>query len=248
MSLSGWLQAALDFVFPAECVSCHGFLGDHRVALFCRLCWNTITPITATGCPKCGRPYPSETILRQAPHFICGACRKAPPFFDRAAAAAYYEGVLQQAILQFKQKTGLGKPLAQLMLTYLPQDLDVRQYHAILPVPLHKTRQRYRGYNQSALLAQYLARHFQIPLVVNNLIRIRATVPQWKIKGPKERRENVKNAFRVMNPTSLQDKQVILVDDVLTTGATVNECAKTLKEAGVKSVLVLTLSRADHSR
>jgi ComF family protein len=171
------------------------------------------------------------------------------PSFDRAFAVTYYEQVLREAVHQFKfsQKTGLGKPLAQLMITHLPEDIDLMQYQAILPVPLHKIRQRQRGYNQSAILAKALSHHFKIPLLLNTLIRIRHTNSQALIKGRKERQENVKNAFRVVNPTSLQDKHVVLVDDVLTTGATVNECSKMLKKAGVKSVLVLALSRADHS-
>ena len=245
MPLSGWLQIALDFVFPAECVGCHEFLGDDRVLLFCRSCWNAIRPITAPACPQCGRPQLAVNVGGQAPPGICRKCRQTPPFYDRAIAAAYYEGVLQEAIHQFKfkQKTGLGQPLAQLMLAHLPPDLDLRQYQAILPIPLHKTRQRQRGYNQSSMLAKYLAQHFRIALVVDNLRRIRATTPQWQTKGRKERQENVKNAFRLDHPTTLQNKAVILIDDVMTSGATFNECAKTLKQAGVTSVLVLALSR-----
>jgi ComF family protein len=153
---------------------------------------------------------------------------------------------LKEAIHQFKfnQKIGLGKYLAQSIITHLPQDVDIIKYHAILPVPLHKIRQRQRGYNQSTVLAKSISQHFQLPLLVKNLIRIRPTDSQAKLKGRKERQKNVKNAFRVVNPISLKDKHIILVDDVFTTGATVNECSKTLKKAGVKSVLVVTLSRA----
>jgi ComF family protein len=247
--LSQWLQIALDFIFPAECVYCHGFLGDQRVAIFCRSCWDAIRLITKPTCPKCGQPYPTETVLRYTPHFVCGDCRKTPPFFDRVMAITFYQDVLQEAIQQFKfhHKTSLGKPLAHLMLTHLTPDVDLSPYQAILPVPLHKIRQRQRGYNQAAILAKILAQHFHLPLLTNNLIRIRHTHSQALLKGRKERQENVKNAFQVVNPSVLQDKQVILVDDVMTTGATVNECAKTLKQAGVKSVLVLALSRAGRS-
>jgi len=178
---------------------------------------------------------------------VCGKCRTTKIFFDRALATAYYEHVLKEAIHQFKfnHKAGLGKHLAQIMTTCLSEALNMRQYHAILPVPLHKTRQRQRGYNQAAILAKYISQHCQIPVMANNLIRIRHTDSQALLKGQKERQENVKNAFRVTHPASLRDKHVILVDDVLTTGATVNECSKTLKEAGVRSILVLALSRPD---
>lgn len=242
-----WLQAALDFVFPAECTYCHKFSGDDRVAIFCQSCWDKIAIISGPVCPQCGQPYVSEVALQKTPHFMCGACRTRKIFFDRAVTTAYYETVLKEAIHQFKfnHKTGLGKHLAQLMIDHLSEELAISQYHAILPVPLHKIRQRRRGYNQSAILARHIARHYQIPLIVNNLVRIRYTDSQALLKGQKARQANVKNAFRVTHPTSLCDKHVILIDDVLTTGATVNECSKTLKEAGVKSILVFTLSRPD---
>lgn len=246
-ALLSWLHAALDFVFPAECMYCHKFLGDDRVAIFCQSCWSKITFMTESVCPRCGQPYPSETALRQTPHFICGVCRTTKIFFDRAVATAYYETVLKEAIHQFKfnYKTGLGKHLAQLMIANLSEELAISQYHVILPVPLHKIRQRHRGYNQSAILAKYIARYCKIPLMVDNLVRIRYTDSQALLEGRKARQTNVKNAFRVIHPTSLRDKHVILIDDVVTTGATVNECSKTLKEAGVKFILVLTLSRPD---
>jgi ComF family protein len=168
-------------------------------------------------------------------------------FFDRTIATAYYETVLKEAIHQFKfnHKIGLGKDLAQLMITHLSEELTLSQYHAILPVPLHKIRQRQREYNQSAILAKHIARHCKIPLMVNNLIRIRHTDSQALLEGQKARQANVKNAFQVTHPASLRDRHIILVDDVVTTGATVNECSKTLKKAGVKSILVFTLSRPD---
>lgn len=242
-----WLQTALDFVFPAECTYCHKFIGDNRIALFCQSCWGKIAFVIGPVCPRCGQPYLSKATLQKTPHFTCGTCRTTKIFFDRAVTTTYYEDVVKEAIHQFKfnHKTGLGKPLAQLMIAHFSEELASSQYHAILPVPLHKMRQRHRGYNQSAILAKYISQHGQIPLMINNLIRIRDTDSQALLKGQKARQANVKNAFRVTYPPSLREKHVILVDDVLTTGATVNECSKTLKEAGVKSILVLTLSRPD---
>jgi ComF family protein len=155
--------------------------------------------------------------------------------------------VLKEAIHQFKfqQKLKLGPHLAQLLISQLTNHVDLNDYQSILPVPLHKTRQKQRGYNQSTILAKYLAHHYHLPLILNNLIRIRPTDSQSLLQGHQERQKNVKNAFRVKVPASIQDQSLILLDDVFTTGATVNECAKTLKQAGAKSVLVLTVSRAD---
>lgn len=244
--ISSWFQTVLDFVFPAECAYCHQFVGDDRVLIFCRDCWITITPITSAICPRCGKPFASQTVLQYSPEFLCGACRTSPPFFDRAYSAAYYEGVLKEAIYQFKfyRKPKLGKPLARLLISRLPGNIDIRKYQAILPVPLHKSRQKERGYNQSTILARHLAQHYQLNLILDNLIRVRPTSAQSQIKGRKERQENVQNAFRISFPDTIRDRDLILIDDVLTTGATVNECSRTLKQAGAASILVLTISRA----
>ena len=113
-----------------------------------------------------------------------------------------------------------------------------------------KTHHKQRGYNQAAVLAQQLARHYDLPLVGHNLLRIRQVKPQSQIKGRKARKDNVKNAFCVKHPRVIDTQRVILIDDVFTTGATVNECAKMLKRAGASSVLALTISRAsltDHA-
>ncbi len=244
-SLSSWFQTMLDFVFPAACVYCHKFVGDDRILIFCQSCWSTMPLISESVCPRCGTPYSSHSVLQYAPEFLCGDCRTAPPFFDRACAAASYEGVIKEAIHQFKfhQKTGLGKPLAQALISRIPTSLDISQYQAILPVPLHKTRQRQRGYNQSAILARHLARHYGLRVLGHKLLRTRPTNAQAQMKGRKERQENVKNAFSVRSPEVIRDQNLILIDDVLTTGATMNECAKVLKQAGAASILVLTLSR-----
>jgi ComF family protein len=184
-------------------------------------------------------------VLRSVPEFLCGDCRTSSPYFDRAFSAAYYEGVMKEAILQLKfhQKVGLGKYLAEVLIAQIPATLNIADYQCILPVPLHATHQKRRGYNQSQILAQHLARHYGLQLVQQNLLRIRQIKTQSQIKGRQARKDNVKNAFYVKSPQAIHKQRVILVDDVLTTGATVNECAKMLKRAGAASVLVLTLSR-----
>ncbi|MDY0094318.1 MAG: ComF family protein [Candidatus Vecturithrix sp.] len=243
--LAAWFHALLDFIFPARCVYCHRFLGDDRVLIFCRSCWQTMPVITTPACPHCGAPFSSSATFRDTPDFLCGMCRKSPPYFDRAFSAAYYAGVMKEAILQFKfqQKVGLGEPLARELIAQTSNRMNLRDYDLILPVPLHKTHQKQRGYNQAAILATYLARHYHISLLLNNLIRIREVKAQAQIKGRQARKDNVKNAFCVKDPEKIDKQRVILVDDVFTTGATVNECSKMLKQAGAQTVCVLTLSR-----
>lgn len=245
--MSVWWHTALDFIFPARCVYCHHFVGDERVLIFCRSCWDAMPFITTPGCRCCGQPFSSEMVLRYTPEFLCGDCRASPPYFDRAVSATYYEGVAREAILQFKfhQKVGLGKYLAHVLMTQIPSRLNIAAYDLILPVPLYRTHHKQRGYNQAAVLARYVAHHYNLPLASHNLLRIRQVKAQSQVKGRQARRDNVKNAFHIREPQAIHNQQVILVDDVLTTGATVNECAKTLKKAGARSVLVLTLSRAN---
>ncbi len=245
MVLSQWLHTALDFVFPAECQYCGKFLGDARVVIFCRNCWAQITPISHPTCPLCGDLVSIEPSHLPAGDVLCRHCRVLPPGMDRVFAASAYEHVVRTAIHQFKfaHKTGLGAPLAQLILTHLPQDFDSRRYHAIVPVPLHPKRLRQRGYNQSAILARELSKALRIPLVRHALRRVRQTGEQALIKERQSRHANIQGAFQATSPALVSSKALILVDDVVTTGATASECARVLKQAGAVSVLVVTIAR-----
>jgi ComF family protein len=164
---------------------------------------------------------------------------------DRTIAAVYYDDVVRAALHHFKfnHKTALGGPLAELLLASLPNDMKFSHYHAVIPVPLHPSRQRQRGYNQSAILAKYVAKRMNVPIMSNNLRRIRPTDEQALIAGRDARRQNVEQAFQVTSPASVQGKSVIVIDDIMTTGATVNECARVLKKSGAASVLVLAVAR-----
>ena len=153
---------------------------------------------------------------------------------------------MKEAIHQFKfsRKFGLGKPLAHLLLEQLDGKIEYSAYHAVLPVPLHHSRSKQRGYNQAEILARIVATAHRLTLMTNNLIRVRRTAAQWQFSNKHERLENVKNAFQIRFPERIRDKHLLLIDDIFTTGSTVNECAKTLKRAGAASVVVLTVSRA----
>jgi ComF family protein len=162
--------------------------------------------------------------------------------FDQALSVGYFEGSLREAIHQFKYRPcwSLGKHLAYWMShnVKLVANIDV-----IMPVPLHRTRLRQRGFNQSLLLAHRLSIVHDIPLSYDNLLRIRPTRPQVELTG-KERISNVSGAFALRRPHEVQNLEVLLIDDVFTTGATMNECAAVLKDAGVAQVMALTAARA----
>jgi ComF family protein len=237
------LNAVISLLYPQRCPGCQGFVqADEQ---FCQGCVQFVRPITSPLCLRCGIPFPTHV----GPDHECGGCLKTPPLFRRARAWAYYhygESPLQpvsEAIQQFKyhRNVSVGKLLAQLAATHFP--FVEERYEVIIPVPLHLDRLRWRGFNQAQLLSQAIGRTHQIRIDPFLLERSRPTVPQTQLKES-ERRENVKGAFTVTVPEQIQERQVLLVDDVYTSGATVTECTKALMRAGAKAVDVFTLARA----
>ena len=177
-----------------------------------------------------------------SPVDICGACRQRKPVFTYARSAGRYDGALREALHAFKfsGKTTLAVPLAELIAEQcagaLPAPVDL-----VVAVPLHRARERERGFNQSALLAARLARALDAPFQGRALRRVRATLAQADLTG-RERRDNVRGAFAA-DRDAVTGRHVLLVDDVLTTGATVSECARVLMAAGAASVGIVTVAR-----
>jgi ComF family protein len=165
-----------------------------------------------------------------------------PPTFDQALSVGYFEGPLREAIHQFKYRPcrALGRPLALWMTKNI---CPVDGIDRIIPVPLHTSRLRQRGFNQALILAHGISKTFTLPLSYDNLKRVRPTRPQVELSA-EERIKNVAGAFALRNPDELKGLDVLLIDDVFTTGATMNECARVLKDAGVSRVTALTIARA----
>jgi ComF family protein len=228
----------LDFFLPRLCVFCEKGVGGEAPAAVCPACEEAITWVASPLCPRCGRVFP----VREGGDHLCGPCQTEPPPFDRARAAALYdeEGPSSRAIKRLKYGRRLEMlPVMHHWLKRLPCLELVREADLLAPVPLHKSRLRQRGFNQSLLLAQaFPEAHLEREL----LTRVRPTPPQTGLT-PKERRENVKGAFAVPRPELVKGKCVLLIDDVFTTGATVRECAKALRKAGARRVDVLTVAR-----
>jgi ComF family protein len=232
----------LDFILPTSCSFCNGRVGDSNIPFFCSTCWSDFSPIQGPLCPRCGRPFESPVALSSSPDHVCLACRQEPPLFDQALSVGYFEGSLREAVHQFKYRPcrSLGRPLGEWMVTNvrLVSDIDI-----IMPVPLHTKRLRQRGFNQALLLAYRMSEAHCIPCSCDNLYRSRPTRPQVELTGA-ERIQNVAGAFALRNPGEVVDRSVVLVDDVFTTGATMNECASVLKQAGAARVTAFTLARA----
>ena len=241
LSLKSCLTRILDAVLPAMCSYCRSPVGDSGIPYFCHACWSDFSAVQGPVCPSCGRPFGSPEALTDSPEHECLSCRKEPPHFDQALAAGLFEGPLREAIHLYKYRPlrSLGKHLSHWMAEQVRMTVPLDM---AIPVPLHKKRLRLRGFNQALLLAHGVSERFMIPLNYDNLVRVRSTRPQVELSG-RERAENVRGAFRVNDPSKISGKKILLIDDVFTTGATMNECAKVLKDAGAQAVTVLTLAR-----
>ncbi|MCL5773123.1 MAG: ComF family protein [Firmicutes bacterium] len=231
MSIKFFINGLLDVFFPPLCVFCGCF--DEKS--LCKNCRKKIEFIGNSCCKLCG--YPLNKLNDSA---VCD-CKVERFSFEKAVSAAVYEGSLKDAIHRFKyyRKKVLAHAFSRLMeecyRNFIKDPVDF-----IVPVPLFKKKESERGYNQSELLAKNLGKFLGIP-VRNFILRIKDTASQTKL-GRTERRENVKSAFQYQGPPGMEAK-VLIVDDIMTTGATVNECARILKEAGNFKVYVLTLAR-----
>lgn len=239
-----WL---VDWLYPPRCRACSGRIHGRDAAYFCLKCRKSIQLVCHPLCTVCGRPFPEAS----GEDHTCGVCLARPPHFVSARAWACYpreafeEHPLRQVVQKFKygRKVSLGKPLGQLMARGCQEFLADCRVDLIIPVPLHAKRLRWRGFNQSVLLGRQISRAYNIPMDVFALLRNKETPPQTQLTED-ERRRNVRAAFGLNPDRSIEGRSILLVDDVYTSGATLNECSRTLKKHGAKEVYVLTLARA----
>jgi ComF family protein len=239
-AISASLDALLAVLLAPQCAGCARVLDSPTRGAVCDRCWSTVAPPLPPLCAACGDPLRSWRILTEAEQ-RCARCRRVPPAFDCARAAGDYSGSLRAIVHAFKYdgRRSLATPLAALIRTHGAPLLDRADF--VVPVPLHPWRRLRRGFNQADALAQRL----DLP-VVHALWRTHATRPQAGLRSA-QRRRNVRHAFRLsplVHQARLRDACVVLVDDVRTTGATLDACARVLKEAGAREVRALTAARA----
>ncbi|NLB55481.1 MAG: ComF family protein [Lentisphaerae bacterium] len=201
----------------------------------CPDCAGKIDVIGKIACKRCGAPLDSE---------ICGECRGKRFHFDSANCYGYYAGVLREAIHQYKYSGNrqLAPQLGSILSTTWKERDQQIEVDFIVPVPIHRQRERERGFNQSLLLAEIVSKDLSLPVLQHGLLRTRATKPQVNL-ALEDRGNNVKGAF-TPGSDSVEGKNLILIDDVFTTGMTLDEAAKTLKTAGAASVHALVLARS----
>lgn len=233
-------SALLDFVFPPLCHVCRSFIPDAGSLHICPDCLAGMGEVPEPACTVCGIPFQGV-----GESHACGACLLDPPSYEAARGALIYDGPAREMIhrLKYNYQTHLRRPLALLTASRLAYFAGKWQPDMLVPVPLHVKRLHRRGFNQAVLLGDVLSKEWGVPLKRRAMQRIRWTEPQINLSAA-ERRDNVKGAFAVAEPALVVGQRVVLVDDVLTTGSTVEECSRVLLKAGAARVVVVTVARA----
>ena len=211
-------------------------MGVGKVHYLCDTCWEQIETLKPPWCRICGLPRWSA---------VCADCHEHPPLFGSLRAIAFYEPTLREAVhlMKYEKKQVISKHLNQLLRAHLPEDLASTGYDFLLPIPLHTNRLRQRGFNQAEQIAQGVAQAWGVPVRTDILFRIRDTVPLSSLGSHEERLKNIAGAFEVRSPDSIQNQKILLIDDIFTTGTTINEALKVLQVASPDRIDVLTLTR-----
>src|ERR1700722_9928591 len=253
MGYAPMLHYLINFLYPPRCAACDIRLGSDARRRLCAECHSRIDRMPEPLCEVCGIPLAATHADPHAAEAIewCTNCRTAPPYFTRARAVVRYrhdggddERDVVPSIIR-RHKYGLDQSLAYALAECLGDELPLgdANYDLVIPVPLHRERLRWRGFNQAAMLANAVARRIDRPLDLRTLVRVRPTPPQTR-QNRVERVKNLRRAFAVRRPARLSSPRILLIDDVMTTGATADECARTLIAAGARRGDVLTLARA----
>jgi len=236
--LKNFLNNLINLIYPKRCVVCKSYISNKDKQRFiCDLCQSNIKKNVPPFCKYCSR-HIEDGI------FICKECKDKTFYFDEAFSSCMYEGVIRELIHQFKYngKDYLGKFLAGLLIEFInTYKLPVKDFDFVIPVPLYSSKLRQREYNQALILAGYIAEEFKIKLLKDALYKIRNTASQTELDSQK-RWENVSECFRTNPKISFKDKNILIIDDILTTGATTSEVAKVLKSAGTRKITVLVLA------
>lgn len=239
--LNLFLKALKSIIFPYYCCLCQKYSYNELV---CPQCWSKVIFINKPFCTICSKPLLNPILSDYQNDLICSECRENKKFFKKSISLALYQDEFKDIIHHFKfyNKPYLANFLGEKLFNLISLEADYQNIDVIIPVPLQKNRERQRGYNQSLLISNVIGKHLKLKVLKNNLKRKGNNPPQSNLSY-KERKENIRNCFYIKDSQAIKDKKILLIDDVFTTGSTVNECARILRHAGAKEVLVATLAR-----
>jgi len=239
--LGGLFHGLRDLIYPNSCLACKNRIEPGKIKGFvCQACQDKIEINLPPFCVYCGRRLDKLSLAKN----ICVQCQRSKFHFDRAFSPCKYDGVLKKLLQEFKYNgcDYLDIPLGKIMNDFIWEyRLPIEYMDFIVPIPLYKSRMREREFNQALLLSKEIAKEFNKEVLSGVLIRKKATRTQTEL-APKERWINMEDGFSVLKPELIQGKNLLLVDDVLTTGATLSEAAKALKDSGAKIVFAMTLA------
>jgi len=238
-------EGFLNFVFPLNCKICKKPIQESKGYSICEDCFKTIELIEQPYCIKCGKPLVPTDFFKQNREILCLDCKIKKYSFEFSRSTGIYDKVLKKCIHLFKYygEKKLAKALGKLMVDYLLKNGEFEnKLDLIIPVPLHKNDLKKRGFNQSVLLGKVVGDYFSIPVRESVLVKKKLTPFQVNL-SKKERSKNILRAFSVEKPKEIKGKNILILDDVFTTGSTVEECAKELMKARAKNIFVLTLAR-----
>lgn len=234
-------RGLVDIIWPKNCLICKDSLDNASVDnVLCLKCWSKVKKNSPPFCHFCGRHLDKKNLNKG----LCPSCIRKQPHFDRAFSPCQYDGVIKELIHAFKYKgrVYLGQTLSRLIFEFIREySLPMDLIDAVIPVPLHKTRLREREFNQAYILSKCIAAQFNKKVLHDQLLRWRYTKPQVALL-PQKRLENVRESFGMHKDNRIKDKNILLVDDVLTTGETASWAAYALKRAGANIVFVLTVA------
>jgi ComF family protein len=236
-----WTRRALDVIYPRNCRFCSDPLLDIEPGVVCRACVSSAKLIEPPFCRQCGSPFVG-TVTGDT--FVCGYCQDLRFYFRRTVCACRAEGIVRDCILRFKYNREMyfGPHLVDWLVGAGRRWIDWREVDAIVPVPLHPRKQRHREFNQAEYLAAGLGRALKVPVLKGNVRRVKDTGTQTKLDA-EARARNLHRAFVVRDARAFAGKRLVILDDVFTTGATMNSCAKVLRQAGAKEIVALAAAR-----
>ena len=240
--MAGGLTSIL---FPAPCGLFGEILGDASRIPICRSCLALLTPWNAPLCARCGRPFVSHAAVEGVGQPLCHGCRRDLYDFDFARSYGAYSPAMARAIvlLKYQQVTPLAGWFAQRLLPVVRENAAQFAADVVIPVPLHPARRKERGYNQAELIARSLAKQMNLPCRTDLLVRTQPRPEKLRLTL-RERWHSVRNAFDTREGRQVDKLRVLLLDDVLTTGATLDACSRALREAGAAYVAAITVARA----